>query len=194
MEYYSIVLEGQMKDLSNKETTLLGLLSEEPMHPYKIEQVIEERSMREWTEISTSSIYKLLRKLESAELIDSEIKISKNNLSQRVYSLTAAGREVLKNEVALLISEPEKMIYRVDLATSNLNQLTKQEALEGLRKYRDTLQASVKCYGELEDYLLQHHCPSYRCALARRPQYLLKGEIAWIEAYIDEIQESKEII
>ena len=60
-----------MPTLSNKETALLMLLSEQPMHAYQIEKIVEQRAMREWTEISMSSIYKLLRKLEARRLISS---------------------------------------------------------------------------------------------------------------------------
>ncbi len=179
-------------EISNKETTLLGLLSEEPMHAYKITQEIECRSMREWTEISVSSVYKLLRKLEKDGLIQSEIKLSQNNVSQKIYAITSRGRDELKNTIAHLISEPEKIIYRVDLATSNLDLLSKQEAIQGLHKYLDTLQESLKCYIELEEYLSQQNCPRHRFALARRPQYLLRAEIEWVKEYIAELEESKE--
>lgn len=179
-------------DISNKETTLLGLLSEEPMHAYKIAQEIECRSMREWTEISVSSIYKLLRKLEKDGLIQSEIRLSQNNISQKIYSITSGGRDELKNKIARLISEPEKMIYRIDLATSNLGLLSKQEAIEGLQKYQNALEEYVKCYGELEEYLRQQNCPSNRFALARRPQYLFKAEIEWVKGYISELEASLE--
>lgn len=53
-----------MIKISNKEMALLGLLSEKPKHAYEIENDIKERDMRYWTEISKSSIYKLLNKLE----------------------------------------------------------------------------------------------------------------------------------
>ncbi len=37
---------------------------ESPMHGYQIEQIIEERGMREWTPIGFSSIYYLLDKMK----------------------------------------------------------------------------------------------------------------------------------
>jgi len=56
-----------MPDLTNAEAALLGLLSERPMHPYQIEKEVRSRDMRFWTELSMSSIYKLLRKLEKIQ-------------------------------------------------------------------------------------------------------------------------------
>ena len=52
--------------MTNAELAILGLIAEQPRHGYQIEQVIEERGMRNWTEIGFSSIYYLLKKLEKA--------------------------------------------------------------------------------------------------------------------------------
>lgn len=174
-----------MKTLSNKETALLMLLVEKPMHAYKIEQEIENRSMREWTEISTSSIYKLLRKLEEGGLLESEIKLTKNNIAQKIYSLTPVGKKMLKEKIRRLISEPEKMTYRIDLATSHLDQISKEEALVGLVEYLKKLQENLICYRQLENYLIEQKCPPHSIALARRPQHLIKGDIAWVTEYIE---------
>ena len=58
-----------MVEISKAEAALLGLLSECPMHAYQIEQEAEFRDMRSWTDLSMSSIYKLLKKLEERELV-----------------------------------------------------------------------------------------------------------------------------
>ena len=174
-----------MTTISNKEMALLGLLSEGPMHAYGIEKEIENRSMREWTEISMSSVYKLLNKLEEDALIGSEVRISSNNVAQKVYGITDEGKAALREQIRTYISEPEHYLHRIDLATSHLDQLSKEEALECLGKYRDKLTDSIRCYGELEDYLRLVECPIHSMALARRPRYLLDGEIGWVDEYID---------
>jgi DNA-binding PadR family transcriptional regulator len=177
-----------MATLSNKETALLGLLSEGPMHAYMIEKEIENRSMREWTEISMSSVYKLLNKLDSKGFIKSEIKLSKKNVSQKVYGLTSTGRRALKRRIKELLSKPERMIYRIDLATSHLGQLSKAEAAECLEKYGQKLADGIKCYGELEKYLINCKCPRYGLALARRPRHLLRAELEWVKEYEKELE------
>ena len=45
------------KLLTDSELLLLGLVAEMPRHGYELEQVIEQRGMREWTQIGFSSIY-----------------------------------------------------------------------------------------------------------------------------------------
>jgi DNA-binding PadR family transcriptional regulator len=59
--YYYSISESMM---TNAELAILSLVDERPRHGYEVEQVIEERGMREWTEIGFSSIYYLLKKLE----------------------------------------------------------------------------------------------------------------------------------
>ena len=55
------------KDLTDGELLVLGLLAEMPRHGYELEQVIAQRSMREWTRIGFSSISNSLRSLEAIE-------------------------------------------------------------------------------------------------------------------------------
>jgi len=74
--------------MGNKEIAVLGLLSERPMHGYDLEHEIRMRDMRYWTEISMSSVYKILKKLEEKGLINCEVKQTPNNVAQKVYSLT----------------------------------------------------------------------------------------------------------
>ena len=57
------------KDLTDAEMLVLGLVAEMPRHGYQLEQVIEERGMREWTQIGFSSIYFVLSKLETMKLV-----------------------------------------------------------------------------------------------------------------------------
>jgi hypothetical protein len=56
--------ENMKSNLTDAELLVLGLVAEMPRHGYQLEQVIEQRGMREWTRIGFSSIYFVLGKLE----------------------------------------------------------------------------------------------------------------------------------
>ena len=58
-----------VKDLTDAELLVLGLVAEMPRHGYQLDQVIEQRCMREWTQIGFSSIYFVLGKLEKMRLV-----------------------------------------------------------------------------------------------------------------------------
>ena len=171
-----------MKTLSNLETALMGLLCEKAMHPYEIEKTIEARGMRDWTEISMSSVYKLLRSLEKDGLARSSMRISTGHRAQKVYEVTPAGREAMRAKVKQLISAWSKPIWPVDLALSNLDLLSAEEASEALGAYIQDLDKMIKCYGELKAYLAEH-CPLKNQQMAERPLRLMEAEKDWANEF-----------
>ena len=96
----------EMATLSNKEAALIGLLLEEPMYPYQIEKAVQFRDMRSWTEISMSSIYKVLSKLEEEGFVESRVSISDENKPQKVFSVTGNGKRAMREKVRELVSRP----------------------------------------------------------------------------------------
>ena len=78
--------------MTNPELAVLSLIAEAPKYGYEIEQIIEQRGMREWTEIGFSSIYYLLKKLEKSGLVTSQIeKVDGPGPARKVYRITAEG-------------------------------------------------------------------------------------------------------
>ena len=178
-----------MSEISNAEAALLALLSEEPMYPYKIEQEVKYRDMRFWTELSMSSIYKLLRKLERDGLVDCETGISEENRTRRTYSVTEYGANALRKKLGELLCEPEHLRWRVDIGTYNVDLIDPQEAVDRLKEYREGLRKNLQGYKDLEKFLIDSDCPTHRKAVARRPQYMLAGELSWVEEFINELEE-----
>lgn len=58
--------------LTPAELTILGLVLEKPSHGYELEQLIELRGIRNWTELGFSSIYYLLGRLEKRGLVTAD--------------------------------------------------------------------------------------------------------------------------
>jgi len=176
--------------LGNKEIAVLGLLSERPMHGYDLEHEIRMRDMRYWTEISMSSDYKILKKLEEKGLINCEVKQTPNNVAQKVYSLSDLGKVRLNGEISALFTEFDHQRWDIDLAISNLNVLTDGQKVQSISAYIKKLNDLLAGYGELQKYLEAENCPVHRMALAVRPQYLYRAEIEWAEAYLKQVTEN----
>jgi DNA-binding PadR family transcriptional regulator len=170
--------------ISNKEVALMGLLSEKPKHAYEIENDIKERDMRYWTEISKSSVYKLLNKLEKRKLLTSKIKHSEKNVVQKVYSLTDQGKVVFEEKLKQLVSIWQPTIHPIDISLANLNLLSKKQIIEGLMKYNESLDQAIKCYQDLEKFLINNKCPLGNIQLATRRRYMLDGEKKWLKEFI----------
>jgi len=173
-----------METISGAETALLGLLSEGPKHPYQLEKDVQYRDMRFWTDLSMSSIYKLLRKLEQRELVSSKTGISEGNRTRKVYRPTRKGNNALKRKLRSLLTEPEQLKWRLHVGLHNLHLLEEAEASECLRQYKEGLQKAIAGYRDLEAFLIKDDCPRHRLQLAIHPIYMLEGELRWVEDYL----------
>lgn len=173
-----------MTALSKAEAALLGLLAEGPMYPYQIEGKVQERDMRYWTNLSMSSIYKLLRKCEKGGLVKRTNMISPENRLRALYTISRKGRKALEEKIEALLSEPGHIRWPVDIGISNCDLLPRRAVRAALAKYRTGLEERVRCYEALQNYLRDTGCPAHRFGIARRPVYLLKGEIKWVDEYM----------
>ncbi len=127
---------------TNAELAVLSLLAEEPRHGYEIEQMIEQRGMRNWTEIGFSSIYYLLNKLEKTGMIRSWFETSKGKgPARKVYELTDTGWADWHQAVISTLSQPEPCHLPIQIGLSNLALIPLDEARVALGNYLANLQA-----------------------------------------------------
>jgi DNA-binding PadR family transcriptional regulator len=125
--------------ISNAELALLSLLAEEPRHAYELEQVIEERNMRDWTEIGFSSIYRLLSKLEAAGWLSSQLQPPEGRgPARKVYHLTPAGQEAWQEAALQNLAEPEHKFSSFLLGLDNLGALPASDVQQAIRKNLET--------------------------------------------------------
>lgn len=92
------------KAINHTEFVVLGLLCEGPSHAYSINKKIEDRGMRDWTNIGRSSIYRVLKDLERYKLLEKWIE-EKDNRTLKVHQITDFGWKILKNKIYMVISE-----------------------------------------------------------------------------------------
>jgi DNA-binding PadR family transcriptional regulator len=130
--------------MTNTEVALLGLMTEGPKHGYQIEQDIEERGMREWTEIGFSSIYYLLKKAETGGWVTVELQTEGNRPVRKVFSLTEAGFHALHDAVFQRLSQPRFRSSDLELALSYLSLLAKEECLEAVETHRQDMLARLE--------------------------------------------------
>jgi PadR family transcriptional regulator PadR len=78
---------------------ILKTLALQPMHGWGVAQRIQQIS-RDALQIGQGSLYPALHRLEYRGLIQSEWASSENNRRAKFYSLTAAGKQRLAEELA----------------------------------------------------------------------------------------------
>jgi DNA-binding PadR family transcriptional regulator len=179
--------ERIMPQISNAESALLALLAEESMYPYQIEQEVKYRDMRFWTDLSMSSIYKLLKKLEKNGMVTRTNRISPKNRLQTLYALSEKGRDALIDTIQVLLSTPEHVRWQVDIGTYNWNLVPAKKRKDALKKYRAALLENIEGYRKLLKFLQDSNCPEHRHAVAIRPVFLLEAEVKWVDSFIESL-------
>ncbi len=171
-------------EISNAEAALMGLLAEKPKHPYQIEKDVDYRDMRSWTDLSMSSIYKLLAKLEQGGFVKSEVELSEGNRARKIFELTAAGREALEIKLRALLRKPEIPKDPFHVGIYNADLLPADEVLACLKQYRENVAELIEGYGRLEQFMRDSDCSEARVAVATRPRFQWEGELRWLDEYL----------
>lgn len=174
--------------MTNAELAILTLIAEKPRHGYEIEQVIEARGMRNWTEVGFSSIYYLLKKLQKKGLIEGRTERQAGRGPARVvYHITPAGRAAVHQGVREALSMPQPAYPPLQIGMANLPGVSKETALSALGSYRDALQKSVD---ELhQKWESQRPLPYFVDAMFDYSIHMIQAELAWIRAFILQVEE-----
>jgi DNA-binding PadR family transcriptional regulator len=176
-----------MAKMTNAELAILSLVVERPRHGYEIEQVIEERGMREWTEVGFSSIYYLLKKLEREGLVEGRLEQVGRGAARKVYQATPAGRQAWRDGVLETLSVPQRCYPPLQLGLSNLPAIPPAEAVAALQKYHAALtdrQTHVHTGWESQKPL-----PYFIDAMFDYSLALIEAELNWIEKFITRVEE-----
>jgi DNA-binding PadR family transcriptional regulator len=172
------------EDLTNPELAVLGLVAENPKHGYQVEQDIEQRGFREWTEVGFSSIYHILNKLETAGLLLSQRQPSAGLPARKVYHLTSAGRRACADAVRRRLQQPRPRSSDFDLALANLATLPPHEALQAVNIYIASLKATLEnVEGKLLAGAGRGTMPFHVTALFDHSLSALHNELVWLEGF-----------
>ena len=135
--------------LTASELTVLGLLVEHPRHGYDLERVIEQRGIRQWTDIGFSSIYYVLSKLEKRGLVE----VGEGRLgarSRRVFQATAEGRRVAADEAVALIARLRMVPHPILVGLANLPLIPEASYDEALRSRLTQIEARIASVKETQ--------------------------------------------
>ncbi|MBB3121729.1 PadR family transcriptional regulator [Pseudoduganella violacea] len=131
-----------MMHITDSELLLLGLVAEMPRHGYELEQNIDTRGMREWTQVAFSSIYFVLGKLEKGGLVLAEAPI--NAKARKTFSITAAGREVLLEQTLAALGAYRPTFSSLLLGMVHWPILSRKAALDALAARLSSVSAEVE--------------------------------------------------
>ena len=129
-------------ELTPAELTVLGLVIERPQHGYDLEQVIQRRGIRQWTDIGFSSIYYLLTKLEQRGLLHVP-EAPAAARSRRVFHATAEGRRIAATTALALLADARPVPHPLLVGLANLPLLSAEQYARALATRLEQVDARI---------------------------------------------------
>lgn len=164
-------------DLTPAELTILGLIIERPSHGYDLERVIEERGIREWTDLGFSSIYYVLSKLQAKGYVESDA--APPGKSRRVYAATAAGRRSAADAAIAAISDATPLRPPLLIGLANLPLLTNRQVASALNERRQQLDQRIRSIDAARR--AQQPLPPFVESIFSYSLSLLQAERQWLD-------------
>jgi DNA-binding PadR family transcriptional regulator len=120
---------------------ILSMLTEEPMHAYRMQQLIRERHKDDVVNVTQrNSVYQTIERLVRDGLAEIESTAREQNRPERTtYRITETGRETLRAWLTEMVSTPSNEYPQFPAALSFLPSLSPAEALAALSARVDRL-------------------------------------------------------
>lgn len=178
--------------MTNAELAILGLVVEQPRHGYEIDQVIQVRGMRNWTEIGFSSIYYLLKKLQAEGLVDARVEAGQaKGPNRNVYRATREGRYAWKRETRRALATPQRQYPDIFLGLAGMPGLEPgqvaaalTEHLKGLEERLDEVARARRRSGP--------DLPCHVEAMFTYSEAMIEAEKVWVSGFIETLSTRKE--
>jgi DNA-binding PadR family transcriptional regulator len=170
--------------------TVLALLYEAPMHPYRMQQLIKERGKDEVVNVrQRASIYQTIERLRRLGLITPRETVREERWPEWTdYEMTDEGRRTFHVWMNEALSTPAREFPEFPVAVSLLGLLTPEEAL---RLFETRVAA-------LEDEAARIDSQFKRAAAEGLPRLFLleteyqratfEAELEWVRAVVDDLR------
>ena len=164
------------KDLTDNELLVLGFVAEMPRHGYELEQLIDRRGMREWTQIGFSSIYFVLGKLEAKGFVKAETP--KTAKAKKCYKLTRTGKKALVNQTMFALKNLRPSSSSLLMGMIHWPALSRDQALESLQARCEAVSKELSRFKDI--HFEQQPMPDYIDTMFEYSLAQLKAEAKWI--------------
>src|SRR3569623_1642108 len=171
---------------------VLALLSEAPMHPYRMQSLLKSRGKEDVINIrQRGSLYQTIERLEREGLIAAEaVERTEGRPDRTVYAVTPTGRRVVIEWLRDMLAEPQNEFPEFPVANSFLALITAAETLSLLEARLASLIAREnKLASDLETF-----SPILPRVLLLENEYLLavgRADRQWVEAVVADLRSGK---
>lgn len=169
---------------------VLGLLEIEPMHPYKIQQLIKQWNKDEFINVGQrATLYKMIARLEAAGLVAEHGTSRDAQYPERTsYALTDAGREASREWLAEMLSTRRNEYPEFPAALSFMMVLKPARVAELLAARRVVVQTEIERIEGMFAYV-QRIADNPRAALIESEYTLVlaAAERDWLDRVIADL-------
>jgi DNA-binding PadR family transcriptional regulator len=178
--------------MTDAELTILSMLVQGPRFGHEIQQVIDERGLREWLAIGFSSVYYILNKFERQKMVDSELRPDGAGSPRKLYSLSEAGRGILQTSIADLLRAPRSLGNGFELGLANLYVLRPAQVYQVLSHHREDLSSQLEAVKVNWDKHLQSDDIEHRHdlrALYTHSISRMEADLQWLQDFLEDWKE-----
>jgi DNA-binding PadR family transcriptional regulator len=166
---------------------ILAFLYEEPMHPYRMQQLIKERGKDEVINVrQRASLYQTIDRLLRVELIAiREVEREEKWPERTIYELTPKGRQTMLLWMREMLSTPAREFPEFPAALAYLSLLTPEDARLQLERRTQTLAAEI---ARLEAQISgATQLPRLFLVETEYLLAILNTELRWVKSIIDDL-------
>ncbi|MEU7242560.1 PadR family transcriptional regulator [Streptomyces sparsogenes] len=161
---------------------VMALLSERPMHPYEIAQVLRRRGKEHSIKINYGSLYTVVQNLEKHGFVEvAGVQRQGRRPERTLYGLTADGQVELHDWLVELVSVPAREYPLFEAALSLILVLPVDEADELLGRRVEALETRARAVGDTLEALAKD-LPRIFVLETEYQLHMIHAETEWIRA------------
>ncbi|KKZ83567.1 PadR family transcriptional regulator (plasmid) [Rhizobium phaseoli Ch24-10] len=167
---------------------VLAMLMEEPLHPYRMQQLIKERGKDEVINVAQrASLYQTIQRLERKALITARKTIRDNKRPERtVYEITRKGRDVALDWMRAILSNPTREYPEFPAAISFLPLLSPDDVASQLELRAKAIDAELR---RIEETLQEAQAvPRLFLLEMEYLRALYATELSWVNSVVADLR------
>jgi DNA-binding PadR family transcriptional regulator len=171
--------------VSKVEVVVLGLLADESLYGYDLLERFRTCSLSFWAQVGKASVYQSLQRLESRGLVSGKAQDGAEGPDRRVFRITKAGRDRLKEGLAERFDEQARFETEAGLALGFSYLLPPTELRKAVDARQRALHDSVNSLRTERARAAADRGAARATANAMldRQEALAKAELAWLATF-----------
>ncbi|MGH3366575.1 MAG: PadR family transcriptional regulator [Nocardioidaceae bacterium] len=168
---------------------LLVLLAEEPMHAYRMQQLIRERDKDSVVNVaSRNSVYQALGRLQRAELVAVRGTSREQRRPERtVYQITEAGLVELHDWLAAMLAEPRNEFPEFPAALASMALLSPEQVTQHLERRAAALRQRLDA-PDPAALAAQHGLARIFLVEDEYRRAMVEAELAWLTSVLQDLR------